>query len=142
MKFLAMLMIFPLFINSHQKIEIKKIIIRYVDFNIETFVAVGCDSFEGRFEDEIKTIVIKDKKRLDKFEKYINELSKDDNEKLLPDVRLKMEIFENNGKIDTLCMDNVRISLNKVSMKDSKKFKSMIKGIISRSKIQLIFGNR
>ena len=82
----------------------------------------------------MKTIVIEDKKRLDIFEKYINELGKDDNEKLFPDVRLKMEIFENNGKIDTLCMDNVRISLNKVSMRDSKKFKNMIKGIISKIK--------
>ncbi|MDR3628342.1 MAG: hypothetical protein P4L45_15975 [Ignavibacteriaceae bacterium] len=134
MKLLAMLMIFPLFINPPQKIEIKKIIIRYVDFNIEKLVAVGCDSFEGRFEDEIKTIVIKDKKRLAKFEKYINELSKNDNDPSFPDVRLKMEIFENNGKIDTLCMDNVGISFNNVSMKDSKKFRSMIKGIISKSK--------
>jgi hypothetical protein len=134
MKLLTMLMALSMFINSPQKIGIKKIIIRYVDFNIETFVAVGCDSFEERFENEMKTIVIEDKKRLDIFEKYINELSKDDNEQSFPDVRLKMEIFENNGRIDTLCMDYARISFNNVSMKDSKKFKSMIMGIISKRK--------
>ena len=134
MKLLLMLPILSLLIYSPQKSEIKKILIKYVDFNIETFVAVRCNSFEERFGEEVRTIIINKKKELDTFDHYLNELSKDENEKLFPDVRLKMEIIRNNGIIDTLCMDNVRISLNNHPMKNSKKFRSMIKGILATSK--------
>jgi hypothetical protein len=129
-----MLSTLSLFINSPQRSEINKIIIKYVDFNIETLVAVRCDSFEDRFKHEMRTIIINNKKKLDLFDHYLNDLSKDENEHLSPDVRLKMEIMKKNGTADTLCMDNVRISLNHVSMNNSKKFRNLIREVLASNK--------
>lgn len=105
----------------------KKVVIKYVDYEIMTPFNIGCNNFTSFFGDEVKTIEIMDNTTINKISTLINKLEEDP-EKYYPDVRLTIELI-NDNKIDTLCMSHLGISLNGKAMKFSDELLNFIETI-------------
>lgn len=112
-----------------QKIPIKKLVIRHVDYDVERIYKITCDNFEKEFKNGTYNKIISNPKYLSDFYKYKMNL-KPNPKNYHPDVRLKVFIFYYNGTCDTLCSDGRNAAdLNGRAMFVSNKCMDFIKRI-------------
>lgn len=109
---------------SSPQVKIRKIEIHKVSFNISTMISVTCDRFDNSF-DGIKKFTIADKHSISKFAKYLKKMEHDP-ENYKPDVRAKVSIYYEDGKIETLCMSRLGILYNGQSYLMNKDFRDFI----------------
>jgi hypothetical protein len=108
-----------------------KMIIKYVDLELETPVCITCDLFEKYFKYD--SLVVSDKKKL---KNIVNDLShlKCGKRKYIVDARIKIECFIGNKITAIYCLDSVGILNNQEVMDMSKKLLGDIKGLIANKK--------
>lgn len=111
--------------------RVDKIIISYVDFEIETFYKITCDNYENSFNDIYKVEVI-DSVSVNKIMAIIKTLHKD-KDKSDPDTRVKLKILYNDNSCDSLCMDDLRINYNGKAIKYSQRLKNEILKIVAKT---------
>ena len=115
-----LLLVFPVAIafacfRTPTNSDVKKIEIKKVDFDLTSVISVNCDDFENYFKGEVKTSVIESQEDLKVFSDYLDTLTKDD-EGYVPDVRAKILVYRSDNGIDTLCMSDLGMVYNGVSM--------------------------
>ncbi|HQB19502.1 MAG: hypothetical protein ACOXZH_07925 [Bacteroidales bacterium] len=113
-------------IGCTEDIPIKKIEIRKVDFAITSIITVDCNNLENYFKEELETIIIEDKSKIEKIFKIISNLE-NDTSNYKPDVRAKLLIYYEKDKVDTICMSNVGIILNGQSYYINKELVDFVK---------------
>ena len=133
-KFILMLLI-PLICLNCESQEIKKINIQFVDVSIETPFQIKCENFEGFFQDEIDSISIENSERITEFSKIVKGLQLADLSKyLLPDTRIKIEVFYNNKK-SYMCIDRFVISFSDELYVLSKPMIEFLERVINNKEI-------
>jgi hypothetical protein len=95
------------YINSQ---NINKVLISYVDYEIETPLAVSCENFTNDFYNEKKDIQVSQKRDIVKLVNIIKKLTIDTTQGF-PDTRLIIKIYYEN-RISTLCMNDLRIAID------------------------------
>lgn len=111
MKLIGYIVVIITFSFCTSEVDINKLEIRKVDFEINTVFRIGCNNFEDSFKKDVKSITITDKSRIQNFKQLLAKL-KVDKENYNPDVRAKLLIYYSNSKIDTLCMSEIGILFN------------------------------
>jgi hypothetical protein len=108
-----------------------KIIIKYVDLELETPMCINCDSFETSFKYD--SLIINDNKLL---KKLVNNLSslKTLKKKYHVDTRIKIICYKEGNVIDKFCLDGIGIMHNTSVYSVNKKLLYDIKKIIASSK--------
>ena len=114
---------------SNQSKNIPKLTIKFVDFNIETLIKVDNDSFERYFKNQYRTLIVTKPDEIKKILDMVLNLKKNNSDKNTPNVRLKMEI-EFDGNVNVICMDYSRISLNRLSVYNSKRLRKELSKLL------------
>jgi|GEM_PF-2438731 len=110
-----------------------KIIIKSIDFSINTVVDVDCYEFDHPEFKDCKTITIYDHYTIDKICKYLKEFKIDTLSRYLPDTRAKIYLEYNMKNDDIICLSNVAMSYNCRPILFNKKFLILIKDIIKKN---------
>jgi hypothetical protein len=109
--------------------QINKILIKYVDYDLETVYKINCDDFEKQFGSSIHSHVVTNSSDLNKFCEFERKL-KLNSKKYDPDVRAKIIIYKDDGTKDTLCLDGGNSAeLNGTPMLINDDFVAFIKKI-------------
>ncbi len=111
--------------GSYVKIEISM-----VNFNMTTIRAVPCNEFTQIFGQEMKTVFVKDKTNIARFNEIFKKLKPGVGG--CPDTRAKVLIHYQNGHTDILCVAHTGISLNEKPMLPSKEMVEFIENIVIR----------
>lgn len=94
--------------------NISKIRVDYVDVMYETFQPVGHNDFYKEFKDKLTTITIQDTCSIDKIKRMVDHIDKINKPyDQIVDVRVRMLIYYNNDRTDTLDFNLNRMYLNK-----------------------------
>lgn len=94
-------------IKKSNKIYVKQIICKYVDFSIETVIDINCDDFERQFSDKMETVVINDSNQINKILSLINSLKIAGKEYYQHvDTRMKAQMKYNNDSSESICVGN------------------------------------
>lgn len=101
------------------------VIIHYVPFNIATTIDVDCDHFLESFSKKVKSDTITNVAMINHIDSLVSTLQKD-TIGINPDVRLKMELYRENGSIDIICTNGYLINYNGIPMTPSDE---LIEGI-------------
>jgi len=105
-----------------------KMIIKYVDLELETPVCISCDLFEKYFIYD--SLVVSDKKELENIFSELSHL-KSEKIKYTVDARIKIACFIGNSIAAIYCLDSIGIINNGEVRGISKKLLSDIKGLIA-----------
>lgn len=106
--------------ERQQKANIEKIVIHYVDLQIETPFDVTCENFDNFFSSSYKAKIISNKNQLRKFADYLAHCDVLDGAKNV-DVRVKAVITYFDGKTTVLCMNKFNdILINNKLIKENK----------------------
>ena len=105
--------------------EIEEVLIKPVDFSVQTFIRVECDSFETYFDKKDVSARITDNATIKEFAGEISKLEKDSTGYHL-DTRAKVIIVYNRGANDTLCIRKFSMLLNGKEVKYSNELKSLV----------------
>lgn len=101
---IILLLLFTAFSCNGQTNKINKILIKYVDYDLETFYKIHCADFDNQFNRDVHTKFITDTICINKFSVFLGTL-KANKKKYYPDVRAKIIIYRSNGTEDVLCID-------------------------------------
>lgn len=99
-------------INNKRADSIKKIVIKYIDFEIETPFKTDCKDFISAFKNMIQTISISDKEKINELVSVINKLPHATNKMPKPDTRIKIELIYENGEIQDYCIGQFSVTHN------------------------------
>jgi len=111
-----------------QQNKVESISISYVDYIIITTFKIEESYFEEAFNEDIKTIIIKDSLMIKNFMSEIKKLKQQEGIST-PNVRQKVRIKRSDGSVDILCLDGEAfISINGVSMY----FNKFLQGLINK----------
>jgi len=91
---------------NHPKNDINKIVVKWVDFDMETVIRIECDQFENSFGGGYFKTSISSEKEISNMINMIKVLKRMDNA-YQPDVRGKMWLYHSNNTIDTICFSNI-----------------------------------
>ena len=78
---------------GHKEVKITRLTIMYVDFDMETFYSIKCETFENKFKSAVQRKTITNNSTLTIFNRYLSKL-KPDKEKYIPDVRTKIIVYK------------------------------------------------
>jgi hypothetical protein len=93
------------------EIPIKQLIVKHVDYNLETAAKVTCDDFEKEFYPRFLRIdTINNEAELREFYNYQLDL-KSDPKRYTPDVRIKVFICKFQGPPEILCSNSEKAGL-------------------------------
>jgi hypothetical protein len=126
---ITLLDIIPVTLFSQNQLSPKIVLmkIRFVDMNTETPMRINCNTFPYYFGNSCKNIHIRDSTFLKRFRVQLN-TTKEINSEYLPDVRVQLELFCNDGISRMLCFGD-----DKILVYDCKKLEyndSLIKPIL------------
>ncbi|MDP3149678.1 MAG: hypothetical protein Q8N83_11180 [Ignavibacteria bacterium] len=116
--------------NSDEKKIVREIptqaVIKYVDFEIETFYAIDKNSFEKSFSEDIKEITVKEKIFLDSLDQIITNL-KPSAKGFKPDVRMIIKILYKDDRSKIIALSDIALEVNGVEMVFEPRLLSFIK---------------
>ncbi len=106
---------------------IQKVIIKHTSFAILTPISIGCDQFEDYFSSNINTIEINDEEKIQQLFNLLKKIEKiDSNYTEFVDTRAVLEIFNDNEKIEVICLGNLSIRMDGVVYKNNYKIRDFI----------------
>jgi len=88
-----------------------KIVVDYVDFNIESIISIKCNDFDKVFRNEMNRIIIVKPSEIEKFVKKLENFAPDSS-KGIPDVRMRIRLFKNNCEERVICLDQFKMISN------------------------------
>ena len=84
--------------------QINKLLIKHVDYDLETVYKINCGDFEKQFGSSIHSHVVTKSSDIHTFCEFEKKL-KPNSKKYYPDVRAKIIIYKDDGTKDILCLD-------------------------------------
>jgi len=101
---------------SHSKREINKIVINWLDFDLETDIRIDCDQFTIDFDDSNFTTSLSAEKEINFIVGIVRTMKRIDNA-YQPDVRGKMRLYHSNNLVDTICFSDIVLKFKNDSYK-------------------------
>jgi hypothetical protein len=86
----------------------KKVIIRFVDFDIMTTTNISCSEFDNAFSSEIQNLTISNSREVGKLVGLLRKLKIDEETKNI-DVRVEVKLFYINNVTEEICMDRFNV---------------------------------
>lgn len=131
----SLLMIIVSCVGQQNKVE--SISISYVDYIIMTTFKIEESYFEKAFNEDIKTIIIKDSLMIKNFMREMKKLKQQEYIST-PNVRQKVRIKRSDGSVDILCLDGEAfISINGVPMYFNKSLQDLINKEIKKHEARI-----
>ena len=101
----------------------KKVIIKFVDFDIMTTTSIRCSEFDNAFSNEIHNLIISNSREAGKLIGLLRKLKIDKETKNI-DVRVEIKLFYINNTIEEICMDRFNVLRgNNIYKMDTNLFK-------------------
>lgn len=104
MKILVFIVVLFFSLCKPQSNQIIKILIKHVDYDLETVYKINCGDFEKQFGSSIHSHLVIKSSDIHKFCVFEKKL-KPNKKKYHPDVRVKIILYKEDGTQDILCLD-------------------------------------
>jgi hypothetical protein len=104
------------------------VVVKYVNFTLETFARVDCDSFEVDLK--YKTLTFTDSLSLSTFARFVHTFQIDTQGVCSVDSRAKIIVCQKTGQTDTICVSDGSICLNGKPVAYNKRFMVFLKRLL------------
>lgn len=122
-----------IFLVSCNSNGVKRIEIKYVNFNVQTIAHINCSEFDEKFKPTKKYISISNPSQIKNFITEFENLQEVEFQKdLEPDTRLKLTLFYNDEKME-VCMDQFTILKDGKIYKFTDSFKSILNEMVKEN---------
>ena len=97
---------------------VSKIVVKYQDLDIETPIRIDCDSLESYFQENIGSMEITNKDKINKILSLLKQCSANEKSEISNiDVRYKINLYYSNKQIEYVCGNRVLINIKGIVYK-------------------------